>query len=98
MATAIAGARGDNATALAIQWQGARRCAVDAGDASMVSTQMLPDGEVTTRLADAAPAAGTADDRSTTTTSKRRSPRSATRSRNRRSYSNKHNQRIQGHP
>ena len=54
MATAIAGSRGDNATGLAIQWQGAGADA-SAADASVVSTQMLPEGEVTTRLSDAAP-------------------------------------------
>ena len=59
MATAIAGARGDNTTALAIQWQGAG-AAQDTGDASVVSTQMLSEGEVTTRLLDAAPAVGEA--------------------------------------
>jgi protein phosphatase len=51
MATAIAGPRGDNTTALAIQWQGAHDAPV-AGDDSMVSTMMLPEGEVTTRLAE----------------------------------------------
>jgi protein phosphatase len=53
MAVAIAGSRADNTTALAIQWQGAG-AVVDAGDASVVSTQMLPEGEVTTRLSGAA--------------------------------------------
>ena len=56
MATAIAGPRGDNTTALAIQWQGAHD-APTAGDDNMVSTLMLPEGEVTTRLAEQ-PAAG----------------------------------------
>jgi protein phosphatase len=42
-ATAIAGNRGDNATALAIQWQGA----ADAPEPGVVSTQLLPDGAVT---------------------------------------------------
>jgi serine/threonine protein phosphatase PrpC len=62
MATAIAGPRGDNTTALAIQWQGAHD-APTPGDDSMVSTLMLPEGEVTTRLAEQ-PAAvdGAADD------------------------------------
>jgi protein phosphatase len=62
MATAIAGPRGDNTTALAIQWQGAHD-APTAGDDNMVSTLMLPEGEVTTRLAEQ-PAAGdgSADD------------------------------------
>jgi serine/threonine protein phosphatase PrpC len=50
MATAIAGPRGDNTTALAIQWQGAGD-APGQGDDSVVSTQLLPEGEVTTRLA-----------------------------------------------
>ena len=49
MATSIAGARGDNTTALAIQWQGAGTPAA-AGDPSVVSTQMVPEGEVTSRL------------------------------------------------
>lgn len=62
MATAIAGARGDNATALAIQWQGAADLAAGT-DPSVVSTQMLPEGEVTTRLSeDAAAADGAAAD------------------------------------
>ncbi|MGJ7913853.1 PP2C family protein-serine/threonine phosphatase [Massilia sp. LXY-6] len=51
MATAIAGSRGDNTTALAIQWQGAGDAAAP-GDDSMVSTMLLPEGEVTTRLAE----------------------------------------------
>jgi protein phosphatase len=51
MATAIAGPRGDNTTALAIQWQGAHD-APTPGDDNMVSTLMLPEGEVTTRLAE----------------------------------------------
>ena len=49
MAVAIAAGRADNATALAIQWQGAGTAA-DALDPGMVSTQLLPEGEVTTRL------------------------------------------------
>jgi protein phosphatase len=49
MATAIAGSRGDNATALAIQWQGAGTPA-DAGDPSVVSTQTVPEGEVASRI------------------------------------------------
>ena len=56
MATAIAGSRADNTTALAIQWQGAGEAA--AGDDSVVSTQLLPEGEVTTRIAQAAGADG----------------------------------------
>jgi protein phosphatase len=60
-ATAIAGARGDNTTALAIQWQGAGT-PVAAGDPSIVSTQMVPDGEVTSRIdAPAATAPGPDD-------------------------------------
>jgi protein phosphatase len=51
MATAIAGPRGDNTTALAIQWQGAHDAASSGGE-GMVSTLMLPEGEVTTRLAE----------------------------------------------
>jgi protein phosphatase len=50
MATAIGGSRADNTTALAIQWQGAAAQA-DAGDDSVVSTQLLPEGAVTTRMA-----------------------------------------------
>ncbi len=60
MATAIAGPRGDNTTALAIQWQGAHD-APAAGDDSTISTLMLPEGEVTTRLAEQ-PAAASLDD------------------------------------
>jgi protein phosphatase len=60
MATAIAGPRGDNTTALAIQWQGAHDEA-PAGDDSMISTLMLPEGEVTTRLAEQ-PGAASLDD------------------------------------
>jgi protein phosphatase len=59
MATAIAGSRGDNTTALAIQWQGAGDAGAP-GDDSVVSTMMLPEGEVTTRLAEE-PAAHGAD-------------------------------------
>jgi protein phosphatase len=62
MATAIAGPRGDNTTALAIQWQGAHDAASSGGE-GMVSTLMLPEGEVTTRLAEhtaATPGAGKA--------------------------------------
>ncbi|MFL6631841.1 MAG: PP2C family protein-serine/threonine phosphatase [Massilia sp.] len=58
MATAIAGSRGDNTTALAIQWQGAGTAAVE-GDPSVVSTQMVPEGEVTSRID--APAAAPAN-------------------------------------
>jgi protein phosphatase len=58
MATAIAGSRGDNTTALAIQWQDAG--ASTSGDDSVVSTQMLPEGEVSTRMSPA-PAAPDAD-------------------------------------
>jgi serine/threonine protein phosphatase PrpC len=62
MATAIAGPRGDNVTALAIQWQGAHDAPI-SGDDSMVSTLMLPEGEVTALLAgQPAAAAGAADD------------------------------------
>jgi protein phosphatase len=49
MATSLAGSRGDNTTALAIQWQGAGTPA-DVGDPSIVSTQMVPEGEVTSRI------------------------------------------------
>jgi protein phosphatase len=60
MATAIAGPRGDNTTALAIQWQGANDAPAPDDD-SMVSTLMLPEGEVTTRLAEQ-PGAASLDD------------------------------------
>jgi serine/threonine protein phosphatase PrpC len=46
MATGIAGERADNTTALAIQWQGAGGAGLDAGDPSVVSTQLVPEGEV----------------------------------------------------
>jgi protein phosphatase len=49
MATTIAGSRGDNTTALAIQWQGAN-VPTDAGDPSIVSTQTVPEGEVASRI------------------------------------------------
>jgi protein phosphatase len=52
MATAIAAGRADNTTALAIQWQDAG--GAPAGDDSVVSTQMLPEGEVSTRMSPAA--------------------------------------------
>lgn len=52
-ATAIAGSRGDNTTALAIQWQGAG-AAADASDPGVVSTLLVPDGEVASRLDPAA--------------------------------------------
>jgi PPM family protein phosphatase len=49
MATSIAGEHADNTTALAIQWQGAEE-ALDAGDPSVVSTQLVPDGQVASRI------------------------------------------------
>jgi protein phosphatase len=61
MATAIAGSRGDNTTALAIQWQGAGAPA-DAGDPSIVSTQTVPEGEVASRIDAPAAAAPGPDD------------------------------------
>jgi protein phosphatase len=64
MATAIAGPRSDNVTALAIQWQGAGAQSSDPagpGDDSVVSTMLLPEGEVTTRLAEQPAAAHGAD-------------------------------------
>ena len=63
MAVAIAAGRADNATALAIQWQGAGAppAGLDA-DPSVVSTQMLPEGEMTTRLSGDVPAADPFDD------------------------------------
>ena len=48
MATAIAGPRGDNTTALAIQWQGAGSGA--SPDPGVVSTQLLADGDVASRI------------------------------------------------
>jgi serine/threonine protein phosphatase PrpC len=51
MATAIAGAKADNTTALAITWQGADE---GVAGADMISTQMLPENEVSTTM-DAAP-------------------------------------------
>lgn len=60
MATAIAGSRGDNTTALAIQWQGAGTPAL-AADPGVVSTQMLPEGEVTSRIDSPAAAPGPDD-------------------------------------
>jgi len=60
MATAIAGPRGDNTTALAIQWQGANDAPAPDDD-STISTLMLPEGEVTTRLAEQ-PGAASVDD------------------------------------
>ena len=47
MATAIAGAKADNTTALAIMWQGADEGAAAAG---MISTRMLPENEVSTTV------------------------------------------------
>jgi len=61
MATSIAGSRGDNTTALAIQWQGAG-APLDAGDPSIVSTQMVAEGEVTSRIDSPAAAAPGPDD------------------------------------
>jgi protein phosphatase len=55
MAAAIGGARADNTTALAIMWQGADQPA--AGDESVISTQMLPEDQVSSTIA-AAPAQG----------------------------------------
>jgi len=60
MATAIAGSRADNTTALAIQWQGAYDPA-RVGDESMISTRLLSEGEVNTRI-DEAPAPAPAAD------------------------------------
>jgi serine/threonine protein phosphatase PrpC len=56
MATTAGGPQGDNATALAIQWQGADAV---AGDPSIVSTQELPEGAVNSRMD--APPPGTED-------------------------------------
>jgi hypothetical protein len=61
MATAIGGSRADNTTALAIQWQGAGDQPAP-GDASVISTQLLPEGEVTTRMAATGPDADPFDD------------------------------------
>jgi protein phosphatase len=49
MAAAIGGARADNTTALAIMWQGADQPA--AGDESVISTQMLPEDQVSSTIA-----------------------------------------------
>jgi protein phosphatase len=49
-ATAIAGPKSDNTTALAIMWQGAGEEAAD-GDESLVSTRMLAADEVSTTIA-----------------------------------------------
>jgi len=49
MATAIAGAKSDNTTALAIMWQGAGEAA--GGDDALISTQMLAADEVSTTIA-----------------------------------------------
>jgi serine/threonine protein phosphatase PrpC len=54
MSTSVGGPQGDNATALAIQWQGADAA---AGDPSIVSTQELPDGAVNSRMDAPAPEA-----------------------------------------
>ena len=48
-ATGIAASRSDNVTALAIQWQGAGTPAT-AADPSIVSTQLVPEGEVASRI------------------------------------------------
>jgi protein phosphatase len=53
MAAAIGGARADNTTALAIMWQGAD--GAGAADDSVISTQMLPEDQVSSTI-DAAPA------------------------------------------
>jgi protein phosphatase len=55
MAAAIGGARADNTTALAIMWQGADQ--PGAGDESVISTQMLPEDQVSSTIA-AAPGPG----------------------------------------
>jgi protein phosphatase len=49
MAAAIGGARADNTTALAIMWQGADQPV--AGDASVISTEMLPADQVSSTIA-----------------------------------------------
>jgi len=58
MATGIAGSGSDNVTALAIQWQGAGTPAA-AADPSVVSTQLVAEGEVASRI-DPATASATA--------------------------------------
>jgi len=49
MATAIGGARADNTTALAIMWQGAD--VAGAGTGTVISTEMLTDGQVSSTIA-----------------------------------------------
>jgi protein phosphatase len=48
MAAAIGGARADNTTALAITWQGAD--AKGAGSPGVISTQLLPEDEVSSTI------------------------------------------------
>jgi protein phosphatase len=51
MATAIAGARSDNATALAIMWQGSSDGeSTGAHEDSMISTRMLEENQVNTTI------------------------------------------------
>ncbi|MFC0253093.1 PP2C family protein-serine/threonine phosphatase [Massilia consociata] len=58
MAAAIGGARADNTTALAITWQGAH-AAPDVPN--LISTQMLPEDEVSSTITAGAPLPGGAD-------------------------------------
>jgi len=59
MAAAIGGARADNTTALAITWQGAE--SKDANGPGMISTQMLPEDEVSSTIIAGQPPASGAD-------------------------------------
>ena len=58
-AVAIAGASGDNATALAIMWQGSTVAdaapTTAAGMSSIISTEMLPEDQVNTTIGRDAP-------------------------------------------
>ncbi len=58
-AAAIGGSRADNTTALAIMWQGADRGAGEADMRTVISTEMLPEDEVSSTIGEEpAPAAG----------------------------------------
>ncbi|HEX8480017.1 MAG TPA: PP2C family serine/threonine-protein phosphatase [Telluria sp.] len=61
MATTIAGAEGDNTTALAIMWQGADDGTDIEGEPSTISTDMLRDDEVDGTIDASAPAPVVAD-------------------------------------
>ena len=59
MSAAIGGARGDNTTALAITWQGAETAGSTSPD--VISTQMLPENEVSSTIAAGQPRIAGAD-------------------------------------